>query len=154
GQSKTIRLGGRVSHWETPRDRESLATLSKIQVVPGRPAPSSNSALRNASAEENLILAHPCRPRMLCLTVTRRFLAFDLGAESGRAILGEQSPGGLGLTEVCRFPNQPVRGDGALQWDVLRLWSEMRGAFDQLDGTSIDGVGVDTWGCDFALIGE
>lgn len=86
--------------------------------------------------------------------VTRRYLAFDLGADSGRAMLGELSPRCLALKELVRFPNKPVRGDGTLQWDVLRLWSEMRGAFDRLDGMRLDGVGVDTWGCDFALIGE
>lgn len=83
----------------------------------------------------------------------RRFLAFDLGADSGRAMLGRLDAGMLSVTEVCRFPNQPVRGDGALQWDVLRLWSEMRGAFDRL-AESLDSVGLDTWGCDYALIGE
>lgn len=69
-------------------------------------------------------------------------------------MLGELSPGGLTLSELSRFPNQPIRGNGALQWDVLRLWSEMRGAFDRLDGVRLDGIGVDTWGCDFALLGE
>ena len=86
--------------------------------------------------------------------VTRRFLAFDLGAESGRAMLAELEDGRISLRELARFPNQPIRGNGALQWDVLRLWSEMRGAFDQMGGETLDAIGVDTWGCDFALLGE
>jgi rhamnulokinase len=86
--------------------------------------------------------------------MSRRFLAFDLGAESGRAVLGQLTGDALSVTEVCRFPNQPVRGDGALQWDVLRLWSEMRSAFDRIGTQPLDSVGVDTWGCDYALIGE
>lgn len=69
-------------------------------------------------------------------------------------MLGELASDRVTLRELARFPNQPIRGNGALQWDVLRLWSEMRGAFDRLDGVRLDGVGVDTWGCDFALLGE
>jgi len=63
------------------------------------------------------------------------------------------SSGSLNLRELCRFPNDPVRNNGALQWDVLRLWFEMRRAFQRLDGR-LDAIGVDTWGVDFALIGE
>ncbi|HEX7973869.1 MAG TPA: hypothetical protein VF498_05630 [Anaerolineales bacterium] len=51
------------------------------------------------------------------------FLAIDLGAESGRAMLGRLTAGGLELQEVHRFPNGPVRVGGSLYWDVLRLWS-------------------------------
>ena len=83
-----------------------------------------------------------------------RFLAFDLGAESGRAMLAELNGGPLSLREVARFPNEPVRNNGSLQWDVLRLWFEMRRALDGLGGQRLDGLGVDTWGCDFALLGE
>ena len=83
-----------------------------------------------------------------------RFLAFDLGAESGRAMLGELTSGAIGLKELCRFPNEPVRHHGALQWDVLRLWYEMRHAFNHVGSGGLTSLGVDTWGCDFALIGE
>ena len=54
------------------------------------------------------------------------FLAFDLGAESGRAMLGRLSGQRLQLTEVHRFANDPVRLPGGLHWDVLRLWTEIR----------------------------
>ena len=47
-----------------------------------------------------------------------------------------------------------MRANGSLQWDVLRLWFEMRRALDTLDDTSLDSIGIDTWGCDFALLGE
>ena len=50
------------------------------------------------------------------------FLAFDLGAESGRAMSGRLRSGVLDLAEVCRFPNEPVREHGSLHWDILRLW--------------------------------
>jgi rhamnulokinase len=54
------------------------------------------------------------------------FLAFDLGAESGRAILGQLAGERLRLSEVYRFPNVPVRLPDGLHWDVLRLWSEIK----------------------------
>ena len=53
------------------------------------------------------------------------YLAFDLGAESGRAILGRLRAGILELKDVSRFPNVPVGQPGSLRWDVLRLWSEI-----------------------------
>ncbi len=84
------------------------------------------------------------------------FLAFDLGAESGRAISGHLRSGRLELSEVCRFPNEPVRVDGSLYWDVPRLWLQMQRALEQLGraGTRLDSIGVDAWGCDYGLIGE
>ena len=49
------------------------------------------------------------------------YLAIDLGAESGRALLGSLSGGKLSVEELHRFPNTPVRVPGALYWDILRL---------------------------------
>jgi rhamnulokinase len=86
--------------------------------------------------------------------VTNRFLAFDLGAESGRAILGQLSRGALTISEVYRFPNEPVPYGGELHWDVPRLWLEMQRSLDRLDAPALDSIGVDTWGCDYALLGE
>jgi len=86
-----------------------------------------------------------------------QYLAFDLGAESGRAILGRLSDGRIEIEELHRFPNTPVRIHSALYWDVLRLWQEIQ------RGTSIatedrqlklDGIGIDTWGVDFGLLGS
>jgi rhamnulokinase len=85
-----------------------------------------------------------------------RFLAFDLGAESGRAILGEISDAGLSLEELHRFPNIPVRLPTGLYWDTLRLWQEIQqglavaGRERRLE---LAGIGVDTWGVDFGLLG-
>ncbi|MEO7272003.1 MAG: rhamnulokinase family protein, partial [Vicinamibacterales bacterium] len=86
--------------------------------------------------------------------MTNRFLAFDLGAESGRAILGQLSGGVLDLTELYRFPNEPVCYAGQLHWDVSRLWLEMLRGLDRVSGPALDSVGIDTWGCDYALLGE
>jgi rhamnulokinase len=84
------------------------------------------------------------------------FLAFDLGAESGRAMSGHLRSGVLGLAEVCRFANEPVRVDGSLYWDVPRLWLHMQRALEQVADrrTRLDSIGVDAWGCDYGLIGE
>jgi rhamnulokinase len=83
-----------------------------------------------------------------------RFLAFDLGAESGRALVAEYDAGALQLREVARFANEPVRTRDGLHWDLLRLWLEMRRALEKVEDLRLDGIGVDTWGVDYALIGE
>lgn len=84
------------------------------------------------------------------------YLAFDLGADSGRAMLGRLTGDGLRLEEVHRFPNIPVRVRGTLHWDVLRLWHEVQEGLNratQLE-PGLASVGLDTWGCDFALLDE
>jgi rhamnulokinase len=84
------------------------------------------------------------------------FLAFDLGAESGRAMSGRLRSGVLDLAEVCRFANEPVREHGSLHWDILRLWADMRRGLERLesDVRGLDSIGVDAWGCDYGLLGE
>ena len=83
------------------------------------------------------------------------FLAFDLGAESGRAMSGRLRSGVLDLVEVCRFANEPVRVDGSLYWDAPRLWLHIQRALAQVpSGPRLDSIGVDTWGCDYGLVGE
>jgi rhamnulokinase len=82
------------------------------------------------------------------------FLAFDLGAESGRAILGHLQSGVLDIKEIYRFPNEPVAFRGELHWDVLRLWHEIKKTFESSLKVKIESVGIDTWGVDFALLGE
>ena len=82
------------------------------------------------------------------------YLAFDLGAESGRAVLGRLRAGILTIEEVHRFPNEPVEYGGSLHWDTPRLWLEIRKSLTKLADTSLSGIGVDTWGVDYALLGE
>lgn len=86
--------------------------------------------------------------------MSAQFLAFDLGAESGRAIVGRLRSGVLDIREIHRFSNEPVRQNGSLQWDILRLWLEMRRSLDRVAAERLDSLGVDTWGCDYALLGE
>ncbi len=82
------------------------------------------------------------------------YLAFDFGAESGRAVLGHLQSGILTTEEVHRFPNEPVEYGGSLHWDVPRLWFEMRKALATLGEVKLAGMGVDAWGVDYALLGE
>ncbi|MFJ6633637.1 rhamnulokinase family protein [Streptomyces sp. NPDC091376] len=83
------------------------------------------------------------------------FAAVDLGASSGRVIVGRVGPGTLGLTEVHRFPNTPVRTGGTLHWDILALY---RGVLDGLraaaraTGGRLASVGVDSWAVDYGLL--
>ncbi len=84
----------------------------------------------------------------------RHYLAFDLGAESGRALLGTLSSQGLAVEELHRFPNTPVRVFSALYWDTLRLWHEIQEGLALAGrGRALAGIGIDTWGVDYALLG-
>jgi rhamnulokinase len=83
------------------------------------------------------------------------FLALDLGAESGRAMIGQFDGQQLQLAEAHRFPNGPVRLPDGLHWDALRLWSEIKLglslAIQKCEG-ELASVGLDTWGVDFGLL--
>jgi rhamnulokinase len=83
--------------------------------------------------------------------MTADYLAFDLGAESGRAMLGRLRDRRLALEEIHRFPNQPLRENGSLRWDIRGLWAEMRHALDRAP-KALASIGVDTWGVDFGLL--
>jgi rhamnulokinase len=86
---------------------------------------------------------------------TSDYLALDLGAESGRGLLGKFNGETLDLEELHRFPNGPVRLLDTLHWDLLRLFDDCKTALKKAaSGRSLDGVGVDTWGVDFGLIGK
>jgi rhamnulokinase len=84
-----------------------------------------------------------------------RFLALDLGAESGRAVVGHFDGASLQLEEVHRFPNGPVLVNGHLYWDALRLLTEIkvgiRSAAQQY-GAGLVSLGLDTWGVDYGLL--
>lgn len=89
------------------------------------------------------------------MTQTHYLLAIDLGAESGRAILGMLRDDKLVLNEIHRFPNIPVRLPDGLHWDVLRLWTEIKNAITiaarQCNKQALS-IGIDTWGVDFGLL--
>jgi len=82
--------------------------------------------------------------------MTVRVAAVDLGAASGRVIVGRAGRDELSIEECHRFPNRPVAVRGTLHWDILDLYREV------LDGVraagELDGVGIDTWGVDYGLL--
>jgi len=85
---------------------------------------------------------------------TVNYLALDLGAESGRAIVGAFDGQQLALREVHRFPNGPVNINGRLHWDALRLFAEMKAGLKKAwaETGGLASLGIDTWGVDFGLL--
>src|SRR5258706_12124969 len=84
----------------------------------------------------------------------RNLLAFDLGAESGRALLGRFDGKRLTLEEKHRFANPNGRMNGHLHWNFLAQWEELKTGLRKAaaGGMKIDAIGVDTWGVDFGFI--
>lgn len=82
------------------------------------------------------------------------FLAFDLGAESGRAVLAHLHSGVITTEEVHRFANEPVEYGGSLHWDAPRLWLEICNTLSRLEEAELAGIAVDAWGVDYALLGD
>lgn len=82
------------------------------------------------------------------------FAAADLGAQSGRVAVGRFDGEHLGVTEVHRFANVPVRTGQVLQWDVLRLYQDVVDGLRAAarEAGQVDSVAVDSWGVDFGLI--
>src|SRR5205823_11947063 len=101
------------------------------------------------------VLRTGAKRRSLSMPATKKLLAFDLGAESGRGLIGAFDGERLGLDVVHRFPNGPVQTLDTLHWDVLRLFGEMLLALRKAGAEhgELASVGVDTWGVDFALLG-
>ena len=87
--------------------------------------------------------------------MNRHFLAIDLGAESGRAMLAALTNRKLQLEELHRFANVPVSLPTGLYWDTLRIFNEICEAlkFVGRKVERLDGIAVDTWGVDFGLLG-
>ncbi len=87
---------------------------------------------------------------------THHFFAMDLGATSGRTILGTISEGKLELKELTRFPNKIIRVHDKYYWDIYALFEALK---DGLKATAalnvkVDAIGIDTWGVDFVYLGE
>ncbi len=86
-----------------------------------------------------------------------KYVAVDLGAESGRVIVVtlDAAAGCVGLDEVHRFPNGAVQVGDSLHWDVLRLWSEIKAGLRKAAAAhrgELRSIAVDTWGIDYALL--
>ena len=90
------------------------------------------------------------------MPATKKIFAFDLGAESGRGLIGHFDGERIQLEVLHRFPNGAVATLDTLHWDVLFLYQEMLAALRKarLDHGDLASIGVDTWGVDFALLGR
>lgn len=89
------------------------------------------------------------------MAAVKKYVAVDLGAESGRVMLGSVSQDKLSLEEVHRFGNGPIEENDTLRWDFDRLLSEVKvgiGMAAKKAGTEVQGIGVDSWGVDFGLL--
>jgi len=85
----------------------------------------------------------------------KKYIAVDLGAESGRVMIGSVSPQKLILEEIHRFANGPIDEDGSLKWDFEKLMSEIKVGIAKAAKaarTQVWGIGVDSWGVDFGLL--
>jgi rhamnulokinase len=85
----------------------------------------------------------------------KAYLAIDLGASSGRCVLGHFDGQSMRLEEIYRFENGPVEAAGNLHWDLLNLWTQICQGLKIAAGKTsgkIVSIGVDTWGVDFALL--
>jgi rhamnulokinase len=83
-----------------------------------------------------------------------RYLAVDLGAESGRVMLGTLENGRLALEEIHRFPNRVLKVDGHLHWDLAHLDREIFAGLKKAAqrGAPIAGISADSWGVDYVLL--
>ena len=83
-------------------------------------------------------------------------LAYDSGASSGRALLGRLIDGKIEVEELHRFPNDPVQVGNRLQWDILRLFHEIKQGLLKAkhQGITVQSLGIDSWAVDFGFIGK
>ena len=86
----------------------------------------------------------------------KSFLAFDLGATSGRSILGSLENGRLQMKELTRFPNQILQIGNHFHWNIYSLFEHLKAGLvaAKAEGVEITSIGIDTWGVDFALIAD
>ena len=84
------------------------------------------------------------------------FFAVDLGATSGRTIVGHLDEGQIKLEEVTRFPNNLIEQGGHYYWDIHALYFEMIRGLKEVANRSLNitSIGIDTWGVDFVFIGD
>ena len=85
----------------------------------------------------------------------KKYIAVDLGAESGRVMLGVVSDDKIVLEETHRFSNGPIEENGSLKWDFNKLLSEIKAGISKaikVARKNVAGIGVDSWGVDFGLL--
>ncbi|MBQ9368278.1 MAG: rhamnulokinase, partial [Victivallales bacterium] len=86
--------------------------------------------------------------------MSKNYLAFDLGASSGRAIVGTLDNGKISLREIHRFTNGPVAINGGLFWNLPGLFTELKTGLAKAvqEGIELAGIAIDTWGVDYTFI--
>jgi rhamnulokinase len=86
----------------------------------------------------------------------KHFFAVDLGATSGRTILGTLAEGKIELEEVTRFPNNLIQMHGHFFWDIYALYFEIIKGLQEVArrNVTVSSIGIDTWGVDFVFIGS
>lgn len=86
----------------------------------------------------------------------KNFFAVDLGATSGRTILGTIAEGKMNFRELTRFPNRIIETNGHFYWDIYALYQEIVDGLKVVanEGIKIESIGIDTWGVDFVCIGK
>ena len=90
------------------------------------------------------------------MTENKNFLAIDLGATSGRTIVGTFADGKMNMQELTRFENHLIEMGGHVYWDIFALYREILSALKLVAqrGIGIESIGIDTWGVDFVCIGD
>ena len=85
----------------------------------------------------------------------KNYLAIDLGASSGRGIIGSFDGSRISLEETHRFQNGPVNVTGRMYWDILGIYSNIRQAIRKAAAEcELESIGIDTWGVDYGIIGR
>ncbi len=84
----------------------------------------------------------------------KKFLAIDLGATSGRTVIGTLDNGKISLKELTRFPNSMSEIDGHLYWDIHKLMEHVKDGLSAAKSEGVMSIGVDTWGVDFGCIAD
>jgi len=86
----------------------------------------------------------------------KNFIAFDIGATSGRSIIGTLAGDKLELKEITRFPNKLIRMHDKFYWDIFALYEALKDGLKTAASQhiKIDAIGIDTWGVDFVYLGE
>ena len=86
---------------------------------------------------------------------TENFLAIDLGASHGRAVLGKYNGKKLNLEVLHDFENGGVNINGNLYWDVLKQFNEIKNGLKKAaENCNLNSIGIDTWGVDYALLDQ
>lgn len=87
--------------------------------------------------------------------MTKHFFAADLGATSGRTILGTLADGRLSLEELTRFSHPLIQTGGHYYWDILHLYNEILHGLSEVArrGLTVESIGIDTWGVDCVCLG-